>query len=416
MASIYKKPNSPYWYAQYRVRTATGWKLVRLSTKIEHTPATVTREVKEAAETIATPLNVLTKEQAMTKAQRLADALESTARANLPAYQLRRSISALSTELTGESIEMPSVKSWLDAHMQRIIRNGLKPASVANYKQAFDKFRASMGDRINLPLDRITPLMLDDFKNYLLARVSPSTANISLTLVSAAFQAAVDYKIIETNPFTAISKPSKGKVIKRRKFELEELGKVMAACTTEWRSMVKVCLYTGGQRLGDIATLRWSQVDEKRGVIQMTTQKKGKPLMIPIFPALKKHLQQRKKEAPGEFLHPECAAIFESKGSGRLSNIFGRILYQCDLITKDPLSAGKKYKKQEGNGTETQRHVNELSFHSLRYTATTMLHDAGVPPALVQAIVGHDSREVHEGYIDFGAKEFTQALEKLPDL
>ena len=50
MASIYKKPNSPYWYAQYRVRTATGWKLVRLSTKIKHTPATVTREVKEAAE------------------------------------------------------------------------------------------------------------------------------------------------------------------------------------------------------------------------------------------------------------------------------------------------------------------------------------------------------------------------------
>jgi integrase len=79
--------------------------------------------------------------------------------------------------------------------------------------------------------------------------------------------------------------------------------------------MVKTCLYTGGQRLGDVATLRWSQVDEKRGVIRMTTQKKGKPLMIPIFPALKKHLQQRRKEAPGEFLHPECADIFESKGS-----------------------------------------------------------------------------------------------------
>lgn len=90
MASIYKKPNSPYWYAQYRVRTATGWKLVRLSTKIKHTPATVTREVKEAAESMGKQLNVLTREQAMTKAQRLADALESTARANLPAYQLRR--------------------------------------------------------------------------------------------------------------------------------------------------------------------------------------------------------------------------------------------------------------------------------------------------------------------------------------
>lgn len=121
-------------HSKYRMRTATGWKLVRLSTKIEHTPATVTRKVKEAAEAIGRPLNVLTKGTTMTKAQRLADALESTARANLPAYQLRRSISALSTELTGESIEMPSVKSWLDGHMQRIIRNGLKPASIANYK------------------------------------------------------------------------------------------------------------------------------------------------------------------------------------------------------------------------------------------------------------------------------------------
>ena len=416
MASIYKKPNSPYWYAQYRVRTATGWKLVKLSTKIEHSPAQPTKEVKEAAKRLKHPINVTTTEQAMTKAQRLADALEATARANLPAYQLRRSISALSTELTGESLEMPSVDSWITDHMQRIKRNGLKPASLANYKQAYDKFRASMGERLNLPLDRITPLMLDDFKNYLLARVSPSTTNVALTLVAATFQAAVDYKIIETNPFTAIAKPHKGKVIKRRKFEVEELQKVIDSCNPEWQSMVKVCLYTGGQRLGDVATLRWSQVDDKRGIIQMTTQKKGKSLMIPIFPALKQHLKQRWKEAPGEFLHPECAAIFEGRGSGRLSNIFGRILYQCGLITKDPLAAGKKYKQQDGNGTETRRHVNELSFHSLRYTATTMLHDAGVPPALVQAIVGHDSKEVHEGYIDFGAKEFTQALEKLPNL
>lgn len=416
MASIHKKPNSPYWYAQYRVRATTGWKLVRLSTKIEHSPAPVTKEVKEAARLINQSVSTMTAEQSRAKAQRLADALESTARANLPAYQLRKSISALSTELTGESMEMPSVRSWLDDHMKRIIRNGLKPASIANYKQAFDKFRASMGDRLNIPLDRITPLMLDDFKNYLLSRISASTANVALTLVSAAFQSAVDYKIIDTNPFTAISKPRKEATMKRRKFEIAELHQVLSACNPEWKSMVKTCLYTGGQRLGDIAMISWSQIDEKRGIIHMTTQKKGRPLIIPIFPALKKHLEQRKKESPTEYLHPECAEIFESKGSSRLSNIFGRILYQCGLIEKDPLMAGKQYKKLKGNETETRRHVNSLSFHSLRYTATTMLHDAGVPPALVQAIVGHDSRGVHEGYIDFGAKEFTQALEKLPSL
>lgn len=73
----------------------------------------------------------------------------------------------------------------------------------------------------------------------------------------------------------------------------------MAACNPEWRSMVKTCLYTGGQRLGDVATLRWSQVDEKRGVIRMTTQKKGKPLMIPIFPALKNTCSNGRKKLLG---------------------------------------------------------------------------------------------------------------------
>lgn len=106
--------------------------------------------------------------------------------------------------------------------------------------------------------DRITSLMLDDFKNYLLDRVSPSTTNVALTLVSAAFQSAVDYKIIETNPFTAIAKPHKGKTIKRRKFEMEELKRVMAACTPEWRSMVKVA-DSALETLQRSAGLKWTK-------------------------------------------------------------------------------------------------------------------------------------------------------------
>jgi hypothetical protein len=36
-----------------------------------------------------------------------------------------------------------------------------------------------------------------------------------------------------------------------------------------------------------------------------------------------------------------------------------------------------------------------LSFHSLRRTATSLLHEAGVPRTVAQGLIGHDSEEVH---------------------
>lgn len=127
MASIYKKPNSPYWYAQYRVRTATGWKLVRLSTKIKHTPATVTREVKEAAESMGKQLNVLTREQAMTKAQRLADALESTARAKPAGLSITPGHFRIVHELTGELWKCPLSNYGLMTTCGALRAMGLNP-------------------------------------------------------------------------------------------------------------------------------------------------------------------------------------------------------------------------------------------------------------------------------------------------
>jgi integrase len=48
------------------------------------------------------------------------------------------------------------------------------------------------------------------------------------------------------------------------------------------------------------------------------------------------------------------------------------------------------------------RGVEPLSFHSLRRTATTILHEAGVPAAVAQALIGHDSEAIHEPYVSVG--------------
>ena len=55
-------------------------------------------------------------------------------------------------------------------------------------------------------------------------------------------------------------------------------------------------------------------------------------------------------------------------------------------------------RKKDGNGRSSERAVSELSFHSLRHTATSLMKNAGISPAIVQEFVVHDSKAVSENY------------------
>jgi integrase len=59
------------------------------------------------------------------------------------------------------------------------------------------------------------------------------------------------------------------------------------------------------------------------------------------------------------------------------------------------------------------RHISEISFHALRHTTTSLMKNAGISPAVVQDIIGHDSEAIsaHYTHIDDAAKR--SALQKL---
>jgi integrase len=56
-----------------------------------------------------------------------------------------------------------------------------------------------------------------------------------------------------------------------------------------------------------------------------------------------------------------------------------------------------------------RRSLNALSFHSLRRTATTLLHEAGIAGAVAQALIGHDSEAIHEHYVNVGREALQKA-------
>jgi len=165
----------------------------------------------------------------------------------------------------------------------------------------------------------------------------------------------------------------------------------------EWRSMLRFGLFTG-QRLFDIANLRWTQIDLAREKIRLTARKTGKGLTLPLAGPLLRHVLTLAASADPEApAHPRAfATIQRNQGSvSTLSNQFGDLLARAGLRAKVSHDANKQ-------GRGARRTVSDLSFHPLRHSAVSMLKTAGIAESVVMELVGHDSVEVLRHYTHTG--------------
>jgi integrase len=196
---------------------------------------------------------------------------------------------------------------------------------------------------------------------------------------------------------------------KRRAFTVPEISAVLNVADPEWRSMVFFGLYTG-QRLGDIASLCWNNLDLEQGQVRFVTAKTGRSMILPLAPALSKHvLSLPTSDNPEAALHPRAYKIVQLQGrTGSLSNQFSDLLAQAGLREK------KTHHKTK-DGRSVRRASEGLSFHSLRHTTTSLLHAAGIPPAVAQAFVGHDSESIHAFYTHVGSASLQTAANVLPE-
>ena len=67
-------------------------------------------------------------------------------------------------------------------------------------------------------------------------------------------------------------------------------------------------------------------------------------------------------------------------------------------------------------GRSRRRKVNEISFHSLRHTATSLLKRAGVSESVAMDIIGHDSAAISRHYTHIDESTKRKAIGKLPDV
>ena len=378
MASLVKAPTSKYWIAAFR--DASGRQHRR-----------TTREIDRK------------------RAQAVAEKYERVAQRKGSPQRVKQILSEFFREHYSEELPFASVRKyaleWLASR-----RAETSPATHRRYGAAIGKFLAFLGPDADRGLEEITRSEIAAFRDARLQTSAVHTANMDLKTVRAVFRSARRDGFLFQDPGEGVNVVKNRNTFQRRPFSIDQLRSVLTVADAEWSSLIKFGLYTG-QRLGDIAMLTWSQIDLEREEIRLTTRKTGKALLIPIAAPLREHLLGLAAgEDPQAPVHPRAFGIMAAQSGrvGTLSNQFSALLVASGL--REPQGHDK------GIGRQGKREGFDLSFHSLRHTAVSLLKDAGIPDSVVMALVGHESAAMSHRYTHVGREALARAAASMPEI
>lgn len=356
-----------------------------------------------------------TKQSNRKKAQAIADKLERAAKlgaeSRLGEAQVRRILSEMHRDLHGEGIQSSSAKDFL-TNWAATRAADTAPRTHQAYSQIVRDFLTSLGGRADADVSMITKSDVAKYRDSVLKRTSVGNANKSLKYLRVALGAAWKDGFIQENPAARLDtlKRKAGDRRERRAFTMGELKEVLGNAQGEWKGIILFGLYTG-QRLKDIARLTWNAIDPEKQELRFVTGKTGRQMHIPIASPLMAYVRSMPAgDDPNAPLFPSAHAIaIKDTGDSRLSQQFHAILFAAGL-------AKERSKEETGNGRSLRREVSELSFHSLRHTATSLLKNAGVSEAVAMAIIGHSSAAMSRHYTHIEAASMRDALNRLPKL
>jgi integrase len=221
--------------------------------------------------------------------------------------------------------------------------------------------------------------VLDKIKH----RGSPIQANRTLSALKTFFNYCVESGLLDDNPAAKISKKFVGGSEKPRKRFLTEseiktfLEKLDTAPFSRQAQLVLKILLLAGQRVGEVCNAEWSEIDFKKGIWTIPSEKakNGEENRVP--------------------LHYEAQLCFsELSVLARKS----RFVCQSPQITDDERAILYTTVNRAVKRHQTHFEIEQWTPHDLRRTVATHLNELGVMPHVVEKILNHKMQGVMAVY------------------
>lgn len=215
--------------------------------------------------------------------------------------------------------------------------------------------------------------------------LAPNTIRLARAPVNGAFKQAVATGVVAHNPLASIPKPRARKKIPQH-WSPEQARHFLVMHEGDRLFPVWAFLFGSGLRIGELAPLRWANVDVERGLVRINEfasvlgyevkQSAGKSNeairtvdidahLVDVLET-QRDLQTKERQTAAEYLQTEFVFTKPSGGAYHpqyLSRLLGRISPEIGLP--------------------------RLTAHGLRHTSATLMLASGVPPKVAAERLGH---------------------------
>jgi len=322
---------------------------------------------------------------------------------------IAQGVSDVFTAANVELLPSASIKSWCATWLEAKLIEAEETTHV-RYKRVIERFTGFLGEaKCNRDLATLQASDITRFRDREAKERARATANLGVKVLRVCLGEAVRPGLLTMNPAVRVKLLKSTAESKRRSFTLVEIKRILKACEhdQEWRGLVLCGLYLG-QRLGDLAKLTWRAVDFETGEIAFTARKTGRRILLPLVQPLVDYFSALPStDNPNAYIFPNSA---KHKRTASLSNQFREVLVEAGLVE------ARDYRTATTKGRSHAREASEISFHSLRHSAVTMLKAAGVSDFIAREIVGHESTAVSRQYTHLTTDDKRAAMQRLPDV
>lgn len=307
---------------------------------------------------------------------------------------------------SGHALPRFTIAEYFQSWIKQILPE-MTAGTSTRYQGIVDNFLLWMGSEKYRSLTALTSDEVQKYRDFMAGKVARGTVNTHLKVLRVALNQALQRRFITENPAKFVGTLDNSDKLSRRPFTLEELKRLFDLADAEWKGMILFGLYGGGLRIGDVANLCETNLDLERAEFWTATRKTKRTQVLPLAKPLRAWLQERDNiiRLPKAPLFP----TLHGKKSSWLSNQFYELMTTAVLVLKRDHQSRNK-------GRDQRRRLQDISFHSLRHTATSLLKNAGVSDVVARDIVGHESAAISRNYTHIDAETKRQALEKMPNI
>lgn len=273
--------------------------------------------------------------------------------------------------------------SWLGfcEEYLRWSKSEKSPKSLEHDERTVRHFNEAVAVQI---VPELTAQHLERFKQVRGGTVMDSSLNRELDTLKSMGRKAQEWGYVISNPFQNVKKKALPRLLPRF-FTEKEMDAIRDSAFDVYEGMLLDIAYYTGMRRGEIANLRWQNVDFEQGVIRVQKNtgwitKERKEKVVPLDHRLEAKLLAWHKRHRDEYV---LALHGYQPNAGYLSKLMKRILKRAGL---------------------------KGSFHWLRHTLGNRLADKNVNLKKIADMMGHASTTTTERYTSTQIKTMREDL------